>query len=140
MNERDFFIVTAEVLTNISDELANTNYGLVKDHVEHLSKVITDYKKTKGTEKVTADESKRSIEVYDTVKNVISEKLGVGAHVGAHTYGINARLIEDLGADSLDLVELIMAFEDHYEIVIPDEDGMRIKTVKDTVDYLIRKI
>lgn len=47
-----------------------------------------------------------------------------------------ASFIEDLGADSLDTVELVMAFEDEFDIEIPDEDAEKIRTVKDAVDYI----
>lgn len=47
-----------------------------------------------------------------------------------------ASFIEDLGADSLDTVELVMAFEDEFDIEIPDEDAEKIRSVKDAVDYI----
>lgn len=49
---------------------------------------------------------------------------------------LNSRLVEDLGADSLDVVEMIMAFEDEFGISLPDEDVENMKTVKDVVDYI----
>jgi acyl carrier protein len=48
----------------------------------------------------------------------------------------NASFVDDLGADSLDTVELVMAFEEAFEIEIPDEDAEKIRTVKDAVDYI----
>lgn len=48
----------------------------------------------------------------------------------------NAHFIDDLGADSLDLVELVMAFEEKFGIEIPEEDVEKIKTVRDAVDYI----
>jgi acyl carrier protein len=48
----------------------------------------------------------------------------------------NASFQDDLGADSLDIVELVMAFEEAFEIEIPDEDAEKIKTVKDAIDYV----
>jgi acyl carrier protein len=60
------------------------------------------------------------------------EQLGVDeAEVTA-----NASFVDDLGADSLDTVELVMAFEEAFEIEIPDEDAEKIRTVKDAVDYI----
>jgi len=47
-----------------------------------------------------------------------------------------AHFIDDLGADSLDIVELVMAFEEAFEIEIPDEDAEKITTVKDAIDYI----
>jgi acyl carrier protein len=57
----------------------------------------------------------------EKVKQIIVEQLGVD---------------DDLGADSLDIVELVMAFEESFEIEIPDEDAEKIATVKDAVDYI----
>ena len=48
----------------------------------------------------------------------------------------NASFVDDLGADSLDTVELVMAFEEAFEIEIPDEDAEKIRTVQDAVDYI----
>jgi acyl carrier protein len=70
------------------------------------------------------------------VKQIIAEKLGVSED----KVTTNASFIDDLGADSLDQVELIMAFEDAFEIEIPDEDAEKLRTVKDAVDYLANKI
>jgi acyl carrier protein len=70
--------------------------------------------------------------VDDKVKEIIVEQLGVDeAEVTA-----NASFVDDLGADSLDTVELVMAFEEAFEIEIPDEDAEKIRTVKDAVDYI----
>lgn len=49
---------------------------------------------------------------------------------------MEARLVEDLGADSLDVVELVMSFEDEFGIALPDEDVAKLKTIKDIVDYI----
>ena len=71
-------------------------------------------------------------EIYDNVKDVLVEQLGVEA--GEVTE--EASFQEDLGADSLDLVELIMELEDQFEIKISDEDAQRIQTVGQAVDYI----
>ena len=60
------------------------------------------------------------------------EQLGVYAD----DVNIDSTFIDDLGADSLDIVELIMAFEEEFNVEIPDEIAEKIKTVKDTVDYI----
>jgi acyl carrier protein len=68
----------------------------------------------------------------ERVKQIIVEQLGVDeAEVTP-----NASFVDDLGADSLDTVELVMAFEEAFEIEIPDEDAEKIRTVKDAVDYI----
>ena len=53
---------------------------------------------------------------------------------------IDSTFIDDLGADSLDIVELIMAFEEEFEIEIPDDAAEKIKTVRDAVDYIEKQI
>jgi acyl carrier protein len=70
--------------------------------------------------------------VEDKVKQIIVEQLGVDE--GEVTQ--SASFVDDLGADSLDTVELVMAFEEAFDIEIPDEDAEKIKTVKDAVDYI----
>lgn len=70
--------------------------------------------------------------VDERVKQIIVEQLGVDeAEVTP-----NASFVDDLGADSLDTVELVMAFEEAFEIEIPDEDAEKIRTVQDAVDYI----
>ena len=69
---------------------------------------------------------------FDKVKAIVVEQLGVDeAEVT-----IDSTFIDDLGADSLDIVELIMAFEDEFNVEIPDDVAEKIKTVKDTVEYI----
>ena len=70
------------------------------------------------------------------VKQIIAEKLGVSED----KITPQAAFVEDLGADSLDQVELIMAFEDAFDIEIPDEDAEKMRTVKDALDYLGKKL
>lgn len=70
------------------------------------------------------------------IKQIIAEKLGVSEDKVIP----QASFIDDLGADSLDQVELIMAFEDAFDIEIPDEDAEKLHTVKDAMDYLESKI
>jgi acyl carrier protein len=70
--------------------------------------------------------------VEEKVKQIIVEQLGVDeAEVTA-----NASFVDDLGADSLDRVELIMAFEEAFDIEIPDEEAEKIKTVQDATEYV----
>jgi acyl carrier protein len=70
------------------------------------------------------------------IRQIIAEKLGVSED----KVTLQASFIDDLGADSLDQVELIMAFEDAFDIEIPDEDAEKLRTVKDAMDYLESKI
>ena len=70
------------------------------------------------------------------VKAIIAEKLGVSEDKISPT----ASFVDDLGADSLDQVELIMAFEDAFDIEIPDEDAEKLRSVKDAMDYLGKKL
>jgi len=70
--------------------------------------------------------------VEEKVKQIIVEQLGVDEAEVTNT----ASFVDDLGADSLDTVELVMAFEEAFEIEIPDEDAEKIRTVQDAVDYI----
>ena len=70
--------------------------------------------------------------VEERVKQIIVEQLGVEESEVTP----NASFVDDLGADSLDTVELVMAFEEAFEIEIPDEDAEKIRTVKEAIDYI----
>ncbi|NIA01574.1 MAG: acyl carrier protein [Bacteroidia bacterium] len=70
--------------------------------------------------------------VSEKVKSIIVEQLGVDAD----EVTIEASFTEDLGADSLDIVELVMAFEEEFGIEIPDEDAEKISRVKEAVSYI----
>jgi acyl carrier protein len=73
--------------------------------------------------------------VEEKVKEIISKQLGVSsAEIQAET-----SFVEDLGADSLDTVELVMAFEEAFGIEIPDEDAEKIIKVKDAIEYINKK-
>ena len=70
--------------------------------------------------------------VEEKVKSIIVDQLGINeAEVTA-----NASFVDDLGADSLDQIELVMAFEEAFGIDIPDEDAENIKTVQNAIDYV----
>jgi acyl carrier protein len=73
--------------------------------------------------------------VDDKVKEIISKQLGVAQS----EVTTEASFVEDLGADSLDTVELVMAFEEEFGIEIPDEDAEKITTVKDAIAYINNK-
>ena len=70
--------------------------------------------------------------VAEKVKSIIVEQLGVEADEVTP----EASFTEDLGADSLDIVELVMAFEEEFGIEIPDEDAEKITRVKEAIDYI----
>jgi acyl carrier protein len=70
--------------------------------------------------------------VADKVKSIIVEQLGVDEE----EVTMEASFTDDLGADSLDIVELVMAFEEEFGIEIPDDDAEKISTVKNAVDYI----
>ena len=73
---------------------------------------------------------------FDKVKKIVVDQLGVNEA----DVQIESTFTEDLGADSLDIVELIMAFEEEFEIEIPDDAAEKIKTVRDAVDYIEKQI
>ncbi|HUG43403.1 MAG TPA: acyl carrier protein [Acidobacteriota bacterium] len=70
--------------------------------------------------------------VDEKVKSIIVDQLGVSE---ADVSG-DAHFVDDLGADSLDTVELVMKFEEDFDIEIPDEDAEKIQTVQDAIDYI----
>jgi len=73
--------------------------------------------------------------VADQVKNIIADRLSVDASQVTP----EASFIDDLGADSLDIVELVMAFEQEFDLEIPDEDAEKITTVEDAIKYIESK-
>ena len=77
-----------------------------------------------------------SANIEETVKRIIAEQLGVDEDKIVP----EARFIEDLGADSLDTVELVMALEEEFDQEIPDEDAEKIRTVQNAIDYIKEKL
>ena len=73
-----------------------------------------------------------SEEVLEKVKGIIVEQLGVAENAVT----MEASFIDDLGADSLDIVELVMELEEEFDIEIPDADAEKVVTVGDVVDYI----
>ena len=71
-------------------------------------------------------------EIFEKVKKIIVEQLGVAET----SVTMEASFIDDLGADSVDIVELIMALEEEFDMEIPDEDAEKIVSVSDVVDYI----
>ncbi|MDN5276910.1 MAG: acyl carrier protein [Clostridiales bacterium] len=70
--------------------------------------------------------------IFEKVRDIIVEQLGVDAE----EVTLDSKFIDDLGADSLDIVELIMALEEEFDMEIPDEDAEKISTVGDVVEYI----
>ena len=73
--------------------------------------------------------------MLDKIKSIVADQLGADESQVTE----DASFVDDLGADSLDTVELIMAFEEEFDVEIPDEDAQKIKTVKDVIDYISAK-
>jgi acyl carrier protein len=74
--------------------------------------------------------------VFDKVKSIIVEQLGVDEE----EVKMESSFIDDLGADSLDIVELIMALEEEFDLEIPDEDAEKIRTVGEAVKYIQERL
>lgn len=75
-------------------------------------------------------------EILVKVKGVVAEKL----NVGEDQVTTDAKFVEDLGADSLDQVELIMALEDEFDLKIPEEEAEKLSTVGSALDYIVAKV
>ena len=75
-------------------------------------------------------------DVQQKVVDLIVDQLGVDAD----SVTADAHFIDDLGADSLDTVELVMAFEEEFDLEIPDEDAEKLETVNDATDYLAKRL
>ncbi len=73
--------------------------------------------------------------LIDDIKEVVVEQLSVSANEVKE----DAKFVEDLGADSLDVVELVMALEEKFDIEIPDDEAEKIQTVQDVVNYIESK-
>jgi acyl carrier protein len=96
------------------DRKSNTNTGPIGDRLE------------------TQREVKQMASIDERVKQIVAEQLGVDADQVTN----DASFMDDLGADSLDTVELVMALEEEFDIEISDEDAEKILTVQDAIDYL----
>ncbi len=72
------------------------------------------------------------LDIFSKVKDIVVEQLGVDEEEVTE----QASFVDDLGADSLDIVELVMALEEEFDLEIPDEDAEKIATVGDAVNYI----
>ena len=70
--------------------------------------------------------------IFEKVRDIIAEQLGLEKD----EITMDSSFVDDLGADSLDIVELIMALEEEFDIEIPDEDAEKVSAVKDVVEYI----
>jgi acyl carrier protein len=70
--------------------------------------------------------------IFEKIQKIISEQLGIDSD----EIKLESSFVDDLGADSLDIVELIMALETEFDIEIPDEEAEKVKTVGDVVEYI----
>ena len=75
-------------------------------------------------------------EHFDKIKEIVIDKLGVEET----KVTVDSKFIDDLGADSLDTVELIMQFEEEFSIEIPDDDAEKLLSIKQAVDYITEKL
>ena len=80
--------------------------------------------------------STKANEIEARVKKIVVEQLGVKED----EVTTDASFVDDLGADSLDTVELVMALEEEFETEIPDEDAEKIVTIKDAVNYIVERM
>lgn len=83
-----------------------------------------------------SDMTAKTNEIEARVKKIVVEQLGVKED----EVTTDASFVDDLGADSLDTVELVMALEEEFETEIPDEDAQKIVTIKDAVKYIIDRM
>lgn len=95
---------------------------------------MPDYTGKSPHEKQVSTNTSES-QVVSRVKKIIAEQLGVKEDISNE-----ASFVDDLGADSLDTVELVMALEEEFEIEIPDDEAEKIKTVKDAINYIESKL
>ncbi len=72
------------------------------------------------------------MDIFSKVKDIVVEQLGVDEEEVSE----QASFVDDLGADSLDIVELVMALEEEFDLEIPDEDAEKLSTVGDAVNYI----
>lgn len=75
-------------------------------------------------------------EIFEEVKKLIADSM----RVDPQDIKEDSKFVDDLGADSLDIVELVMAMESKFEIEIPDDDAQKIRTVGEAVDYLLNRL
>jgi acyl carrier protein len=111
----------------------------MKKFIEKIISYLKDGAKKTNITSTPVKPNKATTQTGNTVvriKKVISEQLGVDENQVTN----EASFVDDLGADSLDLVELVMALEDEFSTEIPDEDAEKITTVQEALDYIESKL
>ncbi len=88
-----------------------------------------------GSKRNFTEVRKNMSDVAERVKKIVAEQLGVKEEVSN-----DASFVDDLGADSLDTVELVMALEEEFDCEIPDEEAEKITTVQEAIDYIERHL
>ena len=122
--------VDIEFSNNNFSGLANLCFHLQNGLPELVNRSLTVY--TEELKTTEEGDFKDSEEIFDKVKEIIIEQLGVPETA----ITTEASFIDDLGADSLDIVELIMALEEEFDLEIPDSDAEKVVTVGDVVEYI----
>lgn len=96
-----------------------------------------DMRKFHQEVKVMSDETMSNEQILiANIKDIVAERLGIDAS----TFDLDTDLAEKLGVDSLDYVEIIMELEDEFEIVIPDQEIESLKTLRQMVEYITRRL
>lgn len=126
-NTNDLMVIPKEFRSNI--ESICTNYDKAQTEEEKKKLLVELLGKIKTIESLSCNGSQGFIE--KRVKKIVAEQLGVTEYIAN-----NASFVDNLGSDSLDAVELIMALEEEFKCEIPDEDAENIKTVQDAIDYI----
>lgn len=103
-------------------------YSLQACEAFHFGDIVCNFKLPGGYKKMGDDSMKKR------VKEIIMDQLGLGED----EVKPESNFLDDLGADSLDIVELVMAMEEEFDMEIPDEEAEKIRTVKDVTDFILK--
>lgn len=97
-----------------------------------VANLVRNHQITRVTQSTYSNQIMSDKSIEDRVKEIIVEQLGVNAD----QVTTEAKFVEDLGADSLDTVELVMAFEEEFEIEVPDEEAEKLQSVGDVITFI----
>src|SRR3954470_3719376 len=106
--------------------------GLTRPVIDLVPKLAGNNRDLSPQNNVKGEKFMSDKPIEEKVKEIIVEQLGVNPEQVTPT----ASFIEDLGADSLDIVELVMAFEEEFSVEVPDEDAEKLQTVGDVIKYI----